>query len=421
MEARQTPTSNPTVASCETAATGSRGGLEGVSVADTELALIDGEGGRLLIRGVDVEDLAAAVPYEGVCALLWSGNRSPEEAARLQREIGAARVEAHQRLPSLGNALEQASGMDALRAALGHLGEGRGEGAPSALAPSGGEGESPVRRAERTRIRVTAATAVFAAAWARLRAGRVPLAPRADLPHAADYLRLLGLDSGSGLASLGRPSATPVGAAAALDAYLTTAAEHGMCASTFTARVVASTDSDDVSAIVAAIGALKGPLHGGAPGPVLDMLDAIGEPESARAWLEAELADGRRIMGMGHRVYRVRDPRAAVLERAIAALEATAGAAEASEMARKLALARSIETDATALLRARHPDRPMAANVEFFTAIALDAIGIGRELFTPTFAVARVAGWLAHTDEQRRTGRIIRPTSRYVGPLPSAA
>ena len=183
-----------------------------------------------------------------------------------------------------------------------------------------------------------------------------------------------------------------------------------MNASTFTARVVASTGSDLVSAIVAAIGALKGPLHGGAPGPVLDMLDAIGHPAHARAWLEADLAAGRRIMGMGHRIYRVRDPRAAALEHAISVLERTGAVGD------RLALARAVERDAERLLTDRHPERSLRANVEFYTAILLEAIGIPRTLFSPTFAASRVVGWCAHVDEQRRVGRLIRPASTYVGP-----
>jgi citrate synthase len=180
-----------------------------------------------------------------------------------------------------------------------------------------------------------------------------------------------------------------------------------MNASTFTARVVTSTGSDLVSAVVAAVGALKGPLHGGAPGPVLDMLDAIGTPDRAEQWLLGELAANRRIMGMGHRIYRVRDPRAAVLEQAVKSL--------ASE---RLALAHAVEKAAAKILLERKPDRPLAANVEFYTAVLLDAVGLPREQFAPTFAVGRIGGWSAHVIEQRRTGRLIRPNSRYVGPMP---
>ena len=176
-----------------------------------------------------------------------------------------------------------------------------------------------------------------------------------------------------------------------IDAYLCCVIDHGLNASTLAARVVASTGSDLVSAVVAGVGALKGPLHGGAPGPVLDMLDAIGAPEHTRAWLRGRLAAGERIMGMGHRVYRVRDPRAAALERA--------------------------ET----LLEERYPNRHLRANVEFYTAVLLEAVGIPRSLFSPTFAVSRVAGWCAHYDEQRRRGRLMRPLSKYIGPIADAS
>jgi citrate synthase len=187
-----------------------------------------------------------------------------------------------------------------------------------------------------------------------------------------------------------------------------------MNASTFTARVVASTRSDAVSAVVAALGSLKGPLHGGAPGPVLDMLDAIGSEENAAAWLGAELAAGHRIMGLGHRIYRVRDPRALVLETALAALE------ESGVASRYLALARAVERAAVEALDAHRPERRLRANVEFYTAVLLDALGIPRALFTPVFAAARCAGWLAHIAEERAVDRLIRPRQRYVGPLPEA-
>jgi citrate synthase len=178
-----------------------------------------------------------------------------------------------------------------------------------------------------------------------------------------------------------------------------------------------------VSAVVAAIGALKGPLHGGAPGPVLDMLDAVG-PEGPRAWIERELDAGRRIMGMGHRIYRVRDPRAAVFERQaqeLARAMAARGDAEGSHVLARLTLAREVEREAEAALARRHPERPLKANVEFFTAVLLEAIGLPRDAFSPTFAVGRVAGWCAHAIEQRERGRLIRPTSRYIGPPASSA
>ncbi len=352
-------------------------GLEGVVVAETRLSEVDGERGRLVVAGHDIERLALIARFEDVVALLATGTL-PDAAGReaTRRALAAGRVAAFERLKGCGDALGLVDGMDSLRASTAHLSEAAGFAAPGVL---------------------IGAVAVHVAAWARVQAGGEPVAPDPTLSHAADYLRMLGL--GSDAARV-----------AGLDAYLATVADHGLNASTFAARVVTSTGSDLVSAVVAAIGALKGPLHGGAPGPVLDMLDAVGSPADAVAWIDGELAAGRRIMGMGHRIYRVRDPRAAVLERAIAGLE------RAGLSTGRLARARAVERAAEGALRLKHPGRPLAANVEFYTAVLLDTLGIDRAAFAPTFAVGRVAGWCAHVAEQRAGGRLIRPASRYVGP-----
>lgn len=352
---------------------------------ETELSLVDGERGVLVLRGKPLEDFAPRASVEAVAALLWSGvlparAHSIVSEAAIAASLGRARAKAFELLPALGRAISMPDSMDALRAAVAQL--------------AADEGADVVE----TGARLAGSMAVFAAAWSRAARDLAPVAPDPALPHAADYLRMLQGDAPSAAASR------------ALSTYLVTVADHGMNASTFAARVVASTGSDAVSAIVAALGALKGPLHGGAPGPVLDMLDAIGTPERAEAWLTAELSAGRRIMGMGHRIYRVRDPRAAVLERAVEELE-RAGAARG-----RLPLARAVERTAQDLLTRRHPERALRTNVEFFTAILLDALGIARTLFTPTFAVGRVIGWYAHVLEQRRSGRLIRPESRYIGP-----
>jgi len=378
-------------------------GLEGVVVADTQLSDVDGERGRLVVRGHDIESLAGHRDFESLCGLLWTGEL-PDAAADSgwRAALGRAREQAWERLPHLGDALDTDDAMEALRAALAHLRAGA----------DGGRERAEPRVSAALKCELTAAMAVFAAAWACGRRGETPPRPDARLGHAADYLRMA---SGGRAARDDEAGAgTLAGArAAALDAYLVTAADHGMNASTFTARVVASTQSDAVSAVVAALGALKGPLHGGAPGPVLAMLDAIGRPANAAAWIATRLAAGERIMGMGHRVYRVRDPRAAVLERAVERLCAAGARGE------RLALARAVETVAVASLQEHRPERRMAANVEFYTAVVLDAVGLPQALFAATFAVARVAGWLAHIDEQRAVGRLIRPSSRYVGPAPA--
>lgn len=342
-------------------------GLEGIVVADTAISDVDGERGRLVIAGAEVEQLATAGGFEAAVERVLAAGGAQLGSVLIRH----ARTSAWELLPRLGDALDTPDAMDALRTALGHL-RPTGDDVTDAAAAIG-------------------AAPVFVAAWNRKRLGLPPIAPDGSLDHATDYVRM---SSGE----------IPTSAAAkALDAYLVTVIDHGMSASTFTARVIASTASDLLSAIIGAVGALKGPLHGGAPGPVLDMLDAIGEPANAERWILDELAAGRRIMGMGHRVYRVRDPRAAVLETAVRPLAS-----------RRLELARAVETAAAKILRERKPDRPLAANVEFFTAVLLDAVGLPREQFSATFAVSRIAGWSAHVIEQRRTGRLIRPASRYV-------
>jgi citrate synthase len=350
-------------------------GLDGIVVAETAISDVDGEAGRLVIAGREVEQLAQEGFEAAAARVLTAGGRATtadELAAALAGMLGQARVAAWQRVAALGDALYAPDGMDALRAALGHL-RACGDDAADAIAAIG-------------------AAPVFVAAWNRQRRGEPAIAPDPALAHAADYLRMT------------RGETSPPAATHALDAYLASVIDHGMNASTFTARVVTSTGSDLISACVAGVGALKGPLHGGAPGPVLDMLDAIAEPSRAEAWLVAELEAGRRIMGMGHRIYRVRDPRAAVLEEAVKPLASP-----------RLSLARAVETAAAKILRERKPDRSLAANVEFYTSVLLDAVGLPREQFAPTFAVGRIAGWCAHVLEQRRVGKLIRPASHYVG------
>ncbi len=372
-ETRQLPGNHP-------AGTAQASGLEGVMAADTRLSDVDGEIGRLIIAGEDVERLAGQQRFSSVCAALWreAGANTPSD---LEAALGAAREAAWRRRADWSVALDAADGMEALRGAVGMLASSLDDDVDA--------------------VQLTGATAVFAGAWSRHRAGEASLAPDPGLDHATDYLRMAtGHAPGAALS-------------AAIDAYLVTVMDHGMNASTFTARVIASTGSDMVSAITGAVGALKGPLHGGAPGPVLDMLDAIGHPEAAAAWVTGELDAQRRIMGMGHRIYRVRDPRAAVLEAAIGRLE------RAGVAGNRMALARAVEREAERQLAERYPDRSLKANVEFYTAVLLEAVGLPRTAFSPTFAVGRVAGWCAHVIEQRRTGRLIRPGSRYVGIAPA--
>ncbi len=359
-------------------------GLEGVVVTKTALSDVDGEAGRLVVGGSRIEDLSGTVSFEAATALLLFGAQPDAPAvARARAGIARGRVMGHEALASRRALLERDDAMDALRGAIASL--------PSQEADIEGC------------LTLVGQVGTFVAAHARVRRGEALVAPDPERGHAEDFLRMAS-----------RAASPSPALVRALDAYLVAVIDHGMNASTFTARVVASTGSDLVSAIAAAIGALKGPLHGGAPGPVLDMLDAIGDAARARPWLEGEIAAKRRIMGMGHRIYRVRDPRAAVLERALSELERSDRAS-----ADRLALARAVEREATDLLAGKSPERALKANVEFYTAVVLDAVGLDRKLFAATFAVGRVAGWCAHVREQKAKGRLIRPASLYDGPVPA--
>ncbi len=356
-------------------------GLEGVVVAHTALSDVDGERGRLVLGGHDVESLALRAGFEDALGLLLDG-ALPDATRRasIAAALGRARVRAFEG-GAAGTHVTRAPGaMAALRAAL------------SALTIPSGSLEDEL-------VSLAGAAAVALAAHGRALRDLAPVAPSASRTHALDLLAMLEPE---------RPLAAA--RARALDSYLVTVSDHGLNASTFTARVVASTGASLAAACVAGVGALEGPLHGGAPGPVLDMLDAIGTADAAEAWLEAELLAGRRIMGMGHRIYRVRDPRAAVLERAIERLVADGAITE------RLDLARAVERAARAALRERYPQRTLDTNVEFYTAVLLDAVGLPRELFAATFANGRLLGWGAHVAEQRRVGRLVRPQSVYVGP-----
>lgn len=355
-------------------------GLAGVVVTRTRLSRVDGERGELVIAGYRVEDLACGHGFEDVCHLLWHGALPDARTLEtLRGAMGRARFAIHAALHDT-RFVPLTDPMDSLRYAISRL-----------------EASDDVHA---DAIALAAAVPVANSWWWSARNARPAPEPDADLTQAADSVRLLR----------GRSSAA---AERALERYLVTIADHGMNASTFTARVIASTRSDLVSAVLGAIGALKGPLHGGAPGPVLEMLDEIGDASRARAWLSERLAAGERIMGMGHRVYRVRDPRAAVFERAVTEIQAGEAAGD------RLALARAVEAEAEDLLAIRYPRRNLKANVEFYTAVLLEAAGIPRELFAATFAAGRMAGWIAHILEQRDEDRLIRPQSEYIGPEPA--
>jgi citrate synthase len=352
-------------------------GLDGVIAAETVLSHVDGERGRLIYRGHDIEELAEHAGQETVAVLLWQG--FAEAPANLAAALGSARGSAFdiaRPLLPLARGLTPVEGLRLLLSAL----------PDSAEIPH--------------HLLATAAMPVFVAALERNRQGQAPVVPDASLSQAADFLRMLR----------GMPATTDH--VAALDTYLVTVADHGLNASTFTARVVASTRAGVLSSVVAGLCALKGPLHGGAPGPVLDMLDAIGSADRIEPWLERAIGRGDRLMGFGHRVYRVRDPRADVLK-------TVAGSLRDGE--NRIRFAEAVEAGALAVLARLKPGRRLDTNVEFYTALLLEALGLDRALFTPIFAIGRVVGWTAHILEQTQGGRIIRPQSSYVGPMPKAA
>ena len=357
-------------------------GLEGVVAASTRLSQVDGEAGRLTIAGYAVDDLAPAATFEEVAYLLLNGRLpEPDERAKFARDLAARRELPHAAIALLREAAAaKTKTLDALRMATPVL--------------SLGSREDPVEDA----MTAIAAFPTIVGTYWRIRRGESPVPVRSDLGHAAHYLHQL---SGS------EPTAER---ARALETYLNTVCDHGLNASTFAARVIVSTKSDVISAIGGAVGALKGPLHGGAPGPALDMVFEIGKPERAEPVIRAILDRGERIMGFGHRVYRVRDPRADVLAAAAERFYSNDGDRSVYE------LARHVEATALRLLREKKPDRRLDTNVEFYTALLLHGIGLPIELFTPTFAVGRVLGWSAHCLEQLRDGRLIRPQSRYIGP-----
>ncbi|HEY4028724.1 MAG TPA: citrate synthase/methylcitrate synthase [Caulobacteraceae bacterium] len=357
-------------------------GLEDVVAADTVLSEVDGKAGRLIIRGLSLDELAGRTRFEDAAHLLWDGflDGLPTD---LGPALGAARAEVFAEVAALDTGLLDRSPIEAMRALTARLADG------DDLAVA---------------LRLTAAPAVFTAAVVRAQAGEAPVRPDPTLGHAADILRMLR----------GKPASAAE--AAALDTYLVTVCDHGLNASTFAARVVASTRAGLTSATLAGISALKGPLHGGAPGPVIEMLDEIGRPENARAWIEAALDRGDRLMGFGHRVYRVRDPRADALKGAVRRLTEGSNA-----MPGRLAFAEAVEAAALAILKERKPNRPLDTNVEFYTALMLEALAFPPSAFTCVFAMGRVAGWIAHAREQLAGGRLIRPQSRYVGPEPRQA
>ena len=348
-------------------------GLAGGLAGESSLGKVDGERGRLTYRGYPIEELVRAGTYAQVAELLWTGVW-PDSAHLPTAPLPDPVVAALRALPPTAHP------MDALRTATSVWGAINRPGWPPTV--------------EQARA-LTALAPSALAAFARIRQGKAPIDPDPELELAGGFLyQLFG--------------ATPDPAAArALDAYFITGAEHGFNASTFTARVITSTQSDIASAVCGAIGAMKGPLHGGAPSEVVNQLHQIGSVEHAEKWLDDALDRGERLMGFGHRVYRAYDPRAAALRQVA---EGMAG------MADWLSLAVAVEDMALRKLAQRHPDRPLFTNVEYYAAAVLQGIGLPPDLFPATFALSRHAGWTAHVLEQAAANRLIRPDVRYVGP-----
>ena len=346
-------------------------GLEGVVAFATEIAEPDREGGALRYRGVDIEELVGKVPFEQVWGLLVDGTLMPglppAEPLSLSVHSGDPRVDVQSAL--------------------------------AMLAPQWGFGQLIDISDEEARDNLARASVMalsFIAQSAR-GIGKPPVSQR-EIDQAKSIPERFLIRW--------RGEANPKHVAA-IDAYWNSAAEHGMNASTFTARVVASTGADVAAALSAAVGALSGPLHGGAPSRVLKMLDEVEQAGDAERYVKDLLDRGERLMGFGHRVYRAEDPRARVLRRASHELGTP-----------RVEVAEALEKAALAELHARKPDRVLATNVEFWSAVVLDYAEVPPELFTPMFTCARTAGWSAHIMEQKREGRLIRPTAKYVGPGP---
>jgi len=351
-------------------------GLEGVIAAETVLSHSDGERGILWVRGHALPELVAEHAYEGAVALLWdgfAGNGLSRDIIRA--ELGAAREAAFAQLPDWLDAAAGRPLVEGVRLSLAFL---REDSRPAAI---------------------LASLPVAIAALIRVRQGASPLPPDPSLGSAADLLRMIR----------GEPVAEPM--AEALDAYWTSVIDNGLNTSAYTARIIASSRASLVSAALGAYCAFTGPLHGGAPGPTLDMLDEAAASGDIDAWLERKLAAGERLMGFGHRVFRHGDPRAVELRKALQRLGPGTG---------RLAFAAEVERHVREVFARLKPGRPaLKPNVEINAALLLDAVGIPREAFTPVFAVARCAGWLAHAMEQQKTGRLIRPSSAYIGPVPA--
>jgi citrate synthase len=357
-------------------------GLAGLVAAETVLSHSDGARGILWVRGHTLADLAANFGYDGAVGLLWEGFAGEGLTRDIMRaQLGAGRERAFARLPDWLGQGEKRPLTEAVRLALATL--------PEDSAPAD----------------ILATLPVAVAAMLRRRAGAEPLAPDPTRGTAEDLLRMT------------HGTLTAPAMADALDTYFTVVFENGLNTSGFTARVIASSRASLASAALGAYCAFTGPLHGGAPGPTLDMLDEAEASGDVAAWAERKLAAGGRLMGFGHRVFRLGDPRTALLRQALEKLGANLGPAIG-----RLAFAAEVERGVAAAFARLKPGRPpLQPNIEINAALLLDTVGFPRDAFMPVFAAARCAGWLAHAMEQQKEGRMIRPSSAYVGPLPAGA
>ncbi|HUA08129.1 MAG TPA: citrate/2-methylcitrate synthase [Candidatus Acidoferrales bacterium] len=362
-------------------------GLEGVVVGHTDLSNVEGQIGRLTYRGYDIDDLAPNASFEEVAHLLLFGHLpNTAELAAFKAELASRRALPGPLITAMQSAPKTAWPMDVLRTITSGL---------ALFVPVNNHGEhvSDVHSA----IDLIAKMTTIVAAWDRIRRGLEPVEPRTDLSHAANFLYMR---SGKAPAQIEED---------ALDTYFVLLADHSYNASTFSARVTASTRADIYASVTSALATLTGDLHGGAASATYTNLTAIGTPEKAEKFVHDEIAKGNRIMGMGHREYRVRDPRAKHLEAIAKDLSAHSGT-------KWYPIARELENHSQRILAQEHPDRKIYANVDFYTAPVLADLGIPGDEFTCLFACGRTAGWSAHILEQLHDNRLIRPQATYTGP-----
>ncbi len=357
-------------------------GLEGIVAASTAISYIDGINGRLFYRGIEINELAEHSTFEETTALLWYGNLpNKRQIESFQQKFVSNRQIPNEILAMMMAMPKKTTPMEVLRTAVSAL---------SAYDPE--DLDNSLQANVNKSLRLTAAMPTIVAAWDRIRHNHWPIAPHAELGHAAHFLYML----------TGKEPIPP--SAKILDACLILPADHGLNASTFSARITASTLSDLHSAIVSAIGTLKGPLHGGANEQVMRMLLEIGQPERADQYIRGALSNKQKIMGFGHRVYKADDPRAAWLQRLARDLAESTGRRKWFDISERV---RTLVQDA----------KPLPVNVDFYSASVYYTLGIPIDLFTPIFAISRVAGWTAHVYEQYSDNRLIRPESEYIGPM----